>query len=328
MKSMLNMTYAVAVAILLAAGMPAAAQKPAEKAAYPTRPIRLIVPFAPGGGTDIIARLLAEEFSRTWGESVVVDNRAGGGGVVGVTTTVRSGPDGHTMVLCSLGYSNAPALHPTPPYDAQKDLVPISLVAIQPFAYVTLPSLGVNSMKELVALAKAKPGEIRYGSGGSGGASHLGTELLKVMTGVNMAHVPYKGTSLALNAVLAGEIHVQLIGVSAVVPFMKTGRMRVLAVSGAKRSAALPDVPTVAENGVPGYEFDVWYGMLFPAGTPRAIVNKVNAEIHRAIKSPALVQRFATVGVEPTGSTPEAFAEIIRSEVAKWDPLVKSARTE
>jgi len=292
---------------------------------YPIRPIRLLVPFAPGGGTDIIARLVAQDLTQAWGHPVVVDNRGGSGGIVGTEIAAKAAPDGYTMMLCSLGLSYAPALYSKLPYDTEKDLLPISLVATQPFVYVVIPSLGVGSMKELIALAKAKPGEIRYGSGGSGGSSHLGTELLRTMTGINLVHVPYKGTGPALTAMLGGEIQMQLIGISSVVPHMKSGRMRALAVSGAKRSAAAPEVPTVAEAGVPGYAFDVWYGMLYPAGTPRAIVGKANASINDVLKSPALAQRFAAVGLEPAGSTPEAFAKLIRSEMAKWRKVVKEA---
>jgi len=326
MKIMLGTMSGIAAAGLLAASMSAVAQKPAAAAIYPSKPIRMIVPFAPGGGTDIIARLVAQDLGQAWGQTVVVDNRAGGGGTVGTNLAAKSTPDGYTMVLCSLGLSYAPALYSKLPYDTEKDLLPISLVATQPFVYVVIPALGVNSMKDLIALAKSKPGEIRYGSGGSGGSSHLGTELLREMTGIDLVHVPYKGTGPALTAMLGGEIHMQLIGISSVVPHMKSGRMRALAVSGAKRSSAAPDVPTVAESGVPGYEFDVWYGMLFPAGTPRAIVGKVNAEINRVLKSAALTQRFAAVGLEPAGNTPEEFARMIRSEIVKWRKVVKSAK--
>jgi tripartite-type tricarboxylate transporter receptor subunit TctC len=229
------------------------------------------------------------------------------------------------MVLCSLGISYAPALYSKLPFDPLKDLAPISLVATQPFVYVVVPSLGVTTMKELITLAKAKPGQIRYGSGGAGGSSHLGTELLRTMTGIDVVHVPYKGTGPALTAMLSGEIQMQLIGISSVVPHMKSGRMRALAVSGARRSAAAPDVPTVAESGVPGYAFDVWYGMLYPARTPHAIVAKANAGINRALKSPSLAQRFAGVGVEPAGTTPEAFAQMLRREIAKWRKVVAEA---
>ena len=244
MKLMLTTTLGIAVAASLPA--PTSFAQP-----YPTKSIRMIVPFAPGGGTDIIARLVAQDLSQAWGQSVVVDNRGGSGGVIGTNLAAKSTPDGYTMVLCSLGVSYAPALYSKLPYDTEKDLLPISMVATQPFVYVVIPAVGVNSMKELVALAKAKPGEIRYGSGGSGGSSHLGTELLREMTGIDLVHVPYKGTGPALTAMLGGEIHMQLIGISSVVPHMKSGRMRALAVSGAKRSSAAPEVPTVAESGVP-----------------------------------------------------------------------------
>jgi len=313
----------IAIALTVAASLAA----PTSFAqSYPTKSVRMIVPFAPGGGTDIIARLVAQDLSQAWGQSVVVDNRGGSGGVIGTNLAAKSTPDGYTMVLCSLGVSYAPALYSKLPYNTEKDLLPISMVATQPFVYVVIPAVGVNSMKELIALAKAKPGEIRYGSGGSGGSSHLGTELLRMMTGVDLVHVPYKGTGPALTAMLGGEIHVQLIGISSVVPHMKSGRMRALAVSGARRSAAAPEVPTVAESGIPGYEFDVWYGMLFPAGTPRAIVGKANAEINRVLKSPALAQRFAAVGLEPAGNTSEAFAKTIRSEIVKWRKVVQAAK--
>jgi tripartite-type tricarboxylate transporter receptor subunit TctC len=257
---------------------------------------------------------------------VVVDNRGGSGGLVGTEIAARAAPDGYTMMLCSLGFSYAPALYRKLPYDTEKDFSPISLVATQPFVYVVLPTLGASSMKDLVALARSKPGEIRYGSGGSGGSSHLGTELLRVMTGIDLVHVPYKGTGPALTAMLSGEIHMQLIGISSVVPHMSSGRMRALAVSGAKRSSAAPELPTVAESGVAGYAFDVWYGMLFPSGTPRAIVGKTNTEINRALKSASLAQRFAAVGLEPAGTAPDEFARIIRAEIIKWRKVVESAK--
>ena len=303
----------------------AAAAGSADASAYPTKAVRLIVPFAPGGGTDIIARLIAQDLGQTWGQSVVVDNRAGSGGIIGTELAARASPDGYTMMLCSLGFSYAPALYRKLPYDAEKDFRPISLVATQPFVYVAVPSLGATSMKELIAMAKAKPGTLRYGSGGSGGSSHLGTELLRTMTGTDFVHVPYKGTGPALTAMLAGEIHFQLIGISSVVPHMKSGRMRALAVSGAKRSPAAPEVPTVAESGVPGYAFDVWYGLLFPAKVAAPIVSKVNADVNGALKSPALAQRFAAVGLEPAGMTPQAFASMIASEIARWHKVARAA---
>ena len=326
MKLMLSTMSGIAAAGLLAASMSAVAQKPATADVYPSKTIRLIAPAAPGGGVDIISRLVANNLAQAWGQSVLVDNRGGSGTTVGTNLAAKSNPDGYTMVSCSLAISTAPALYSKLPYDTEKDLSPISLVATQPFVYVVVPSLGVNSMQDLIALARAKPGEIRYGTGGSGGASHLGTEQLRMMTGIALVHVPYKGTGPALTAMLGGEIQMQLIGISSVVPHMKSGRMRVLAVSGARRSSAAPEVPTVAESSVPGYAFDVWYGMLFPAGTPRAIVGKVNAEINRILKSPALMQRFAALGLEPAGNTPEEFAKMIRLEIVKWRKVVEAAK--
>lgn len=300
----------------------AAAQVPAN---FPSKPIRLIVPFAPGGGTDIIARLIGVDLTESMGQAVVIDNRGGGGGVYGMNLVARADADGHTIGLCSLGFSYAPALYARLPYDTERDFVPIVLVATQPFVYTAHPSLAASSMKDLIALAKAKPGQINYGSGGAGGAAHLGTELLKHMAGIDMTHVPFKGTGPALTAMIGGEIQVQLIGVSSVVPHLKSGRLRVLAVSGSKRSAAIPDAPTVIEGGIPGYVFDVWYGMLAPAKTPRGIVAKLNTEINRALKNPVLGQRFAAAGLDPAGGTPEAFDKLIRSEIPKWRKVVAAA---
>lgn len=325
MRSMLRNALVCAAASLFATGAPGAARDVQPGTNYPTKSVRLIVPFAPGGGTDIIARLLAQELGQTWGQTVVVDNRGGSGGVIGTELAARATPDGYTMLLCSLGFSYAPALYRKLPYDPVKDFTPITMVATQPFVYVVVPALGVHSMKDLIALAKSKPGEVRYGSGGSGGSSHLGTELLRVMTGVELVHVPYKGTGPALTAMLGGEVHVQLIGISSVVPHLKSGRMRALAVSGAKRSSAAPELPTVAESGVPGYAFDVWYGLLFPASAPRPLVEKVSADTVRVLAAPAVAQRFAGVGLEPAGTTPDAFAGLIRTEIAKWKKVVESA---
>lgn len=310
--------YIAASLVLLHAGT-ACAQP------YPTKPIRLIVPFAAGGGTDIIARLIGTELTENMGQPVVIDNRGGSGGIVGTHLVAKADPDGYTMGLCSLGFSYVPALYKSVPYDTEKDLTPVTLVATQPFVYTAHPSLGVNNMKELIALAKAKPGFLRYGSGGAGGASHLGTELLRNITGIDLTHVPYKGTGPALTAAISGEIQMQLIGMSAVVPHLKSGRLKLLAVSGAKRSPAAPDIPTVIESGVPGYVFDVWYGMLLPGRTPQPIVNKLNAEINRALKSPAVAQRFAGAGLDPTGNTPAEFSKLVREEIAKWRKVVAAA---
>ena len=317
---MLSRLIPLCVSIALAPS--ALAQKVAH---YPNKPIRLIIPFAPGGGTDIIGRLIGLDLTENLGQPVVIDNRGGSGGIVGTHLVAKADPDGYTVGLCSLGFAYAPALYAKLPYDSEKDLTPITQVATQPFVYTAHPSLGVNNMKELIALAKAKPGFIRYGSGGAGGASHLGTELLRNITGIDLVHVPYKGTGPALSAAIGGEIQLQLIGMSSVVPHLKSGRLKLLAVSGAKRSPAAPDIPTVIESGIPGYVFDVWYGMLLPGRTPAAIVNKLNTEMNRALKNPSVAQRFAAAGLDVAGSSPEEFRKQIREEIVKWRKVVTAA---
>ena len=317
---MLNRLIPLCVSIALAPS--ALAQNTAH---YPNKPIRLIIPFAPGGGTDIIGRLIGLDLTENLGQPVVIDNRGGSGGIVGTHLVAKADPDGYTVGLCSLGFAYAPALYAKLPYDSEKDLTPITQVATQPFVYTAHPSLGVNNMKELIALAKAKPGFIRYGSGGAGGASHLGTELLRNITGIELVHVPYKGTGPALSAAIGGEIQLQLIGMSSVVPHLKSGRLKLLAVSGAKRSPAAPDIPTVIESGIPGYVFDVWYGMLLPGRTPAAIVNKLNTEMNRALKNPSVAQRFAAAGLDVAGSSPEEFRKQIREEIVKWRKVVAAA---
>jgi len=299
-------------------------------AAYPEKPIRLVVPSAPGGGTDIIARMVAQGLYESWGQTVVVDNRGGAGGIPGVATVAKaSAPDGYTMLLGSVGHlSFAPALRRNLGYDPEKDLAPVSLVANQPFVVAVIPTLPVASIKELVALAKSKPGSISYGSGGSGTASHLGTELFELTGGIKLLHVPYKGTGPAMAAMMSNEIQLCLAGTSAVLPHTKAGRLKALAVTTSKRSAAMPNLPTVAEAGVPGYHFDVWYGMMFPGGTPRGIVMKTHAELIKLMKSPALSERYAAGGIEPMSSTPEEFAALIKSELPRWHEVVKAAKIQ
>jgi tripartite-type tricarboxylate transporter receptor subunit TctC len=297
---------------------------------YPSRAIRLVVPAAPGGGTDIIARMIGQGLTDAWGQTVVVDNRGGAGGTAGVTTVAKqSAPDGHTMLLGSVGHlSFAPAVRKNLGYDPEKDLTPISLVAVQPFVVAASNALPAKSIQELVALAKAKPGAITYGSGGSGSASHLGVELMMLNGGFSMLHVAYKGSNPAITALMTGELNVALAGLATVLPHAKSGKLKALAVTGAKRARIAPEVPTVAESGVPGYQFDVWYGLVFPGGTPAAIVKKANAEVVRQLQSPEVSKRFAGAGVEPQTNTPEAFAELIRREVVTWTKVVKAAKIQ
>jgi tripartite-type tricarboxylate transporter receptor subunit TctC len=325
-KEVKALLYA-AFALWLAAAVPAGAQQAPSAAGYPSKSIRLVVPSAPGGGTDIIARLIAQGLTDSWGQTVVVDNRGGAGGIAGVTIVAKqSAADGYTMLLGSVGHLTfAPAIERDLAYDPRKDLAPISLAANQPFVVGASRSISANSIRELADLAKSKPGAIRYGSGGSGTASHLGTELLMLMGGFKLLHVPYKGSNPAVVAMLSDEVQIALAGLATLLPHVKSGKVKALGVTGLKRAQIAPDIPTVAESGVPGYEFDVWYGLVFPGGTPGAIVKKTNAEVVRLLKSPEVSSRFAGAGVEPLTNTPEAFAKMIRDEIPKWRKVVKAA---
>ena len=264
----------------------------------------------------------------TWGQTVVVDNRGGAGGITGVTIVAKqSAPDGYTMVLGSVGHLTfAPAIERELAYDPQKDLAPITLAAVQPFVLAVSNSLPVRSVKELIALAKAKPDSISYGSGGSGTASHLSVELMMIDGGFRMLHVPYKGSNPAIIAVMAGEIQVAFAGLQTALPHARAGKLRALAVTGAKRAKIAPELPTIAEAGVPGYAFDVWYGLAFTGGTPRAIVNKANTDVVKVLQAPEVSARFAAAGVEPLTSTPEQFAAMIRQEIPKWTKVARAAK--
>ncbi|MCC7484523.1 MAG: tripartite tricarboxylate transporter substrate binding protein [Burkholderiales bacterium] len=314
---------ALAPALLAAAGA-AGAQ---SAAAYPAKSIRLVVPSAPGGGTDIIARLIAQGLTDAWGQQVVVDNRGGAGGMAGVTIVAKqSAADGYTMLLGSVGHiSFVPAVRANPGFDPRQDLTPISLAAVQPFVLAASNALPVKSVKDLVALAKAKPGTITYGSGGSGAASHLGVELMMLGGGFRMLHVPYKGSNPAITALMSGELNVAMAGLATVLPHARAGRLKALAVTSEKRTHSAPDVPTIAEAGVPGYKFDVWYGLAFPGATPAPLVKKTNAEVVRQVQSPEVAARFAKVGVEPRTNTPEAFAKLVREEIVTWTRVAKAA---
>ena len=310
------------------------AQRPASdnSGSYPTKPVRMVVPSAPGGGTDIVARLIAQGLQEAWGQTVVVDNRGGAGGIPAVTMVAKNSlPDGYTMCLGSNGHlSFAPAIYRKLQFDPQKDLTPVSLVASQAFVVAASQSVPASSMQELIKYAKSHPGALRYGSGGTGTASHLGTELLEMTAGISLLHVPYKGTGPGMTALLGGEIQVLLVGLATVLPYVKSksDKVKVFAVTGAKRAQVAPEIPTVAESGVPGFEFDVWYGVVFPGGTPRPIVMKTYGEIARLMKSPALKDRYMAAGLEPVSNTPEEFSELIRREVPKWKKIAKQANIQ
>jgi tripartite-type tricarboxylate transporter receptor subunit TctC len=321
MKSMGRLTGAM-LAFLFAALVPGAA--PAQDA-YPARPVRFILPFPPGGGTDILGRLIAERLSATLGQPVVTENRGGAGGNVGAEAAARSAPDGYTIVLVAPSLAISRSLYSKLNYDPVKDFAPVSLVATVPNVMVTHPSVPANTLAEFIRLAKTKPGEMNFGSGGSGTSNHLAGELFNIVAGVKLVHVPYKGVNLAMNDVLSGQIHLVVIGIPAAAPHIKSGRLRALAVVAPQRSAVLPDVPTVAEAGLPKFEVTTWYGILAPAGTPRTVVVRLNADLVKIMHAPDLKERLDALATDPVTSTPEEFAGLIQREIVKWGEVVREA---
>src|SRR5512140_3241215 len=309
-------------AALLAAG-PVLAQSSADT--YPSKPIHLILPFPPGGGTDILGRIIAERLTTQMGQPVVIENRGGAGGNVGADAAAHSAPDGYTIVLVAPSLAISPSLYAKLNYDPVRDFAPVSLVGVVPNVMVVTPAVPAKTLGEFIALAKAKPGGMNFGSGGSGTSNHLAGELFNLDAGVKLVHVPYKGVNLAMNDVIAGQVQMVVIGLPAALQFIKTGRLRALAVVAPQRLPALPDVPTVAEAGLPNYEVTTWYGVLAPAGTPRPIIAKLNAEIVRLMHAPDLRERFAATGTEPRTTTPEEFAAFIKQEMAKWSKVVRDA---
>lgn len=288
---------------------------------YPTRPIRLIVPFAPGGGPDILARILAPRIAETFKQSVVVDNRPGGGGTIGIETAVKANPDGHTMIIVSSGYAANAALHKLP-YDAVNDVTPIALVGETGFVVALHPSVPAASIKELMAYAKANPGKLNYGSSGTGSASHLAAALFSQMAGIPMTHVPYKGGGLAMNDLIGGQIQFIINAMPLVMPSVRSNRLRGIAVTTPKRSAVVPDIPTVAES-VAGYEAVNWYAVLGPKALPGNVIARWNEEVNRMVQSPELKERMAGDGMDLVGGSPERVNDVLRRDVAKWQKVVR-----
>jgi tripartite-type tricarboxylate transporter receptor subunit TctC len=294
---------------------------------YPTKPIRIIVPFAPGGGSDILSRILGPKLTKSWGQSVIVDNRGGAGGIVGTEMVAKAPPDGYTLTMGYIGtHAINPSLYPKLSYDPVKDFAPVALVAAMPNILVVHPSLPVKSVQELIALAKSKPGELNYGSGGVGTAPHLAGELFNYMAGVKMVHIPYKGSGPALTELLGGHLSLMFNTMVQTTPHVKADKLRGLGVTSAKRSAAIPELPTIAESGLPGYEMVGWFGVLAPAGTPKEIVTKLNIEINKILNMPDVKELLVTLGSEPTGiTTPEQFGAFIKAEITKWAKVVKES---
>lgn len=293
---------------------------------YPGKPLKMILPFPAGGPTDIVARALSQGLAEALGYNVVIDNRPGGGGVIGATLAAKSAGDGYTLFLggiATLGV--APSVHKNLPYDPLKDFLTVTQTTRQPIMLMTHPSLPVKSVREFIALAKARPGEINYASSGPGGSGHMAGELFKLIAGVNLVHIPYKGAPPALNELIAGQVQVMFGTMLAAVSHVRSGRVRAIAVTGHQRTSALPEVVTFAEAGVPDYDASSWNGILVPAGTPRAIVDRLNAELVRILKTPNVLERLAQDGAVPVPSTPEEFTVLIKSEITKWAKVVKAA---
>ncbi len=301
----------------LAAGM-------AHAQAYPAKPVRIVVPFAPGGGTDVIARYLATGLSESFKRQFIVDNRAGANAIVGTEIVARAPADGYTLLFVSSPHSVNPSMYAKLPYDTLRDFAPVSMVASSPYILVTHPSLPARNVKELIALARKQPDQILYGSGGSGSSAHLSAELFNQMAGVKLREVPFKGAGPALLGTLSGEVALVFGNALTVKPHIESGRLRALGIASAQRSKSFPDLPTIAEAGVPGYRSDAVLGLLAPARTPRAIIDTLNAETHKVMRLPASVEAMSGMAVDIALSTPEEFGRLIESEMHRWSKVVRA----
>jgi tripartite-type tricarboxylate transporter receptor subunit TctC len=293
---------------------------------YPSRPIRLIVPSTPGGSVDMLARTIGPRLNERWGQQVVIDNRSGAGGVIAAELTAKAPPDGYTLIMATIAsMATNVSLSRNLPYDPVRDFAPITLVASQQLVLLANPGFAAKSVSELIQLAKAKPGQIAFATAGNGTGGHLTGELLKLLAGIDLLHVPYKGSAPALVDVISGQVPLTFISVITGLPQIKSGRVRALAVSGTRRSPALPEVPTMLEAGVRGFESSTWYGVLAPKATPRGVVMKLNGEIVAILRLPEVKDRLLAEGAEPVGNSPEQFGEFIKSEIAKWGKVIRVA---
>ncbi|MBI3068894.1 MAG: tripartite tricarboxylate transporter substrate binding protein [Betaproteobacteria bacterium] len=317
--------FALLIACSLAPAQQPAPAKSAPAEGYPAKPIRFVAPFPPGGGLDLMARVIAQWLSDAWGRQVVVDNRPGAGGSIGAAIAAKAAPDGYTLLIVSSAHTVNATLYRNLPYDTLKDLDAVVLVTAVPHLLVVHPSFPASTVKQLIAIAKSRPGQVAYASGGLGSSTHLAGELFRSMAKIKLLHVPYKGTGPSLVDVLSGQVPVTFGTVPSVIQQVKAGKLRALGLTGAKRARLVPDVPTIAEAGVPGYEAATWHGVLVPAGTPAAIVAKLNGEIMRMLNDSGIRARITRDGLEPLGSTPEQFDAYLRAEVRKWAQVIRTA---
>lgn len=319
-------TAAAALAFTLAAGTAfAQTSAQANAQAYPVKPIRLIVPFPPGGTTDILARTVGQKLTVALGQPVVIENRPGAGATIGADAVAKAPADGYTLLMGAVHHTIAPSVYKRLSYDVQKDLAPVSVVAIVPNVLVVGPGFPAKTVQELVAYAKANPGKLTYASNGNGTAHHLIGEQFKAQTGTDIGHIPYKGSAPAITDLMGGQVSMMFDTTSSALPYIKAGKLRALAVATAKRSSALPDVPTLAEAGLPGFDIASWFGVMAPAGTPPEIVAKLSAEISRSLASDDVKQQFAAIGAEPVGNTPAQMRSQIQTEIGRFGKLVKQA---
>lgn len=290
---------------------------------YPSRSIRMLVPYAVGGNADIMARAVSQRLTDRMGQQIVVDNRPGAAGMIATELAARSAPDGYTMIAISSSHTVNPSLLKKMPYDSLKDFAPVSQIGVTPMLVVAHPTVGANNIKELVALAKAKPGTLNFGSNGNGSPANLAGLLLNSMSGITLTHVGYKGTAQATTDVLAGHIQLGFPSLTSVMPHVRTGKLRALAITTAKRSALASEIPTVAESGVPGYQTSIWVGILLPAGTPAAIVDRVNRDVRQVLTTSDIPEKFAGMGADVLYNTPAEFTELMKAEIAKWNKLIR-----
>jgi tripartite-type tricarboxylate transporter receptor subunit TctC len=314
-----KLAVALLATVAVAAGIPAGAQQ------YPSGPIRIVVPFTPGGGTDILARLIGHRLSESWGQPVVVDNRAGASGTVGAAIVAKSPADGQTALIVPAGYAGNPSLYKKLPYDHVRDLAPVSWLASGPLTLVVHPSFPAKSIKEMIALGRARPGEINFGSSGAGTLPHLSAELFNSMSGIRMVHIPYKGAGAAVTDLLAGRVPVYFMNILQSLQLIKAGKLRALGVTTPERSAIAPEIPAIAEAGLKGYDMTNWYGLLVPAGTPSAAIGKLNGEVARILNLQELKSRLADDGMTVVASSPEKFAEFLARETAKYARVIDTA---
>lgn len=311
------------VALFLAPWQAVDAQSGA--AAYPNRPVRMIVPFAPGGGSDIVGRILGHALTEIWPHPVVIDNRPGGGSTIGTAIAAKTPADGHSLLVSSSAIVFSPALYKGLTFDVQRDFKPVSLLARQPSMLVVAQSVKAGTVVQLLELAKSQPGKLSFGSAGIGSATHLGGELLRATAGVHLLHVPYKSAGLAMSALLSGEVQVLITNMATVLPHVKSGRVRTLGISSKTRSPLAPDIPTVDESGLKGFEYDTWYAMLVPAGTPDALLKSLHRDSVRAMNAPAVQQQLTASGISSVMSSPAELRDYLASELKKWDRIIRSA---